>query len=151
MGWSPLQELNPYSGVRSSVSYPLNERAIVMLVGKEGFEPPISCFQGRRGRPDSPTSRQLTLTLLANPRGIEPLSHRFGDEHDAIIPEACWGDQWDSNPCLRLHRASSSPLDDDHHRLERYVEFESTLSVWKTDVLPLNTNTAFLNGGTREN
>jgi hypothetical protein len=37
------------------------------MVSVGGFEPPISCFQGRQGRPGSPTRRELEHTA-----GLEP-------------------------------------------------------------------------------
>ena len=42
-----------------SGAHPPSEQHSEFLVGKAGFEPANSCVQGRRGRPDSSTSRFL--------------------------------------------------------------------------------------------
>src|SRR6201999_173191 len=42
-----------------------------VLVSAGGFEPPVSCFQGRRGQPASPTHCRLKVEHTA---GLEPAS-----------------------------------------------------------------------------
>jgi hypothetical protein len=55
------------------------------VVSVDGFEPPISCFQGRQGRPGSPTrwigahGRTRTCTLLVRNQELYPVELRVRD------------------------------------------------------------------------
>jgi hypothetical protein len=52
--WQPVADLNRGHPLSESGALPTELTGIeVVRVG--GFEPPVSCFQGRQGRPGSPT------------------------------------------------------------------------------------------------
>ena len=79
-----------------------NDSSVVVRVG--GFEPPVSCFQGRQGRPGSPTPCEISsappsssaasgLTRLArmraralgHPAGLEPAAFGFARRRSAPL------------------------------------------------------------------
>ena len=77
------------------------------LVSVGGFEPPISCFQGRRGRPGSPThciigahGRTRTCTFLIRSQELYPVEPRVH----------CWRRDGDLNSDCSVENLMSWPV-----------------------------------------
>ena len=70
--WQPVADLNRGHPLSESGALP-TELTGIKMVRAGGFEPPVSCFQGRQGRPGSPTPCQDQQSEIRNQMDAHPI------------------------------------------------------------------------------